>query len=128
MARTTRAKTSVPMPGSSYPTLPLVADSRDLTLTAMSGASGSNGDQIDFSDFRALLVLIQNSHATNAYTVTFTSATDQFNRTGDISTYSLAAGEIGWFYFERAGWRQSDGMLYLEASNAAVKVAAIGLY
>lgn len=125
MARTTRSKTTLL---GSYPTLPVAADSADLVLTAVTGSSGSNGDQIDFGDFRALLVAVQNSHASNAYTVTFTSKADsKYNRTGDISGYSLAAGEIGVFYFERAGWRQSDGMLYLEGNNAAIKVGAVGL-
>lgn len=126
MARTTRNKTTLL---GSYPTLPLAADSADLVLTAMSGSGGSNGDQIAWGDFSRLLVIVQNSHATNAYTVTFTSVagSSTLNRTGDITTYSLAAGEIGVFIFERNGWFQSDSMLYCEASNAAVKIGAVGL-
>lgn len=126
MARTTRAKTTLL---GSYPTLPLAADSADLVLTAMTGSSGSNGDQIAWGDFARLLVIIQNSHAVTAYTFTVTSVAgaNTLNRTGDITAYSLAAGEVAVLIFERNGWYQSDGMLYLEANNAAVKVGAVGL-
>lgn len=124
MPRSTIAKTTLV---GSYPaTLPLVADSADLNLQASTGSAGSNGNQIAFSAAK-LLVLIQNSHATNAGTVTITSNKDQYNRSGDISAYSLAAGDIAPFYLERAGWIQSDGYLYLECSAATMKIAAIDL-
>ena len=124
MARTTKAKTALL---GSYPALPLTANSADFTFSALTGSAGASGNQIDFGDFNKLLVLVQNSDPTNPYTVTFTSRADNLNRTGDIAAYSLSAGEFGVFYFERNGWRQADGMLYLEGSNAAVKVAAFGL-
>lgn len=125
MARTTLPKTTLL---GDYPALPLVADSADLVLTAVSGSSGSNGNQIAWGDFGRLCVIVQNTHASNAYTVTFTSKVDNLNRTGDITTYSLAAGEIAVFTFSRMGWYQiADGMLYCEGSNAAIKIAAFGI-
>lgn len=126
MARTTLAKTTLL---GSYPSLPLSANSADLTLTAVTGSSGSNGNQIAWGDFGRLLVIVQNSHATNAYTVTFTSlaSSSTLNRSGDISAYSLAAGEIGVFIFERNGWYQSDAMLYCEGENAAIKIGCVGI-
>ncbi len=124
MARTTKTKTALL---GSYPTLPLTANSADFVFSALTGSSGSSGNQIDFGDFTKLLVLVQNSDPTNPYTVTFTSRVDNLNRTGDITAYTLQATEFGVFFFERQGWRQTDGMLYLEGSNAAIKVAAFGL-
>lgn len=120
MARTTIVKTTLL---SSYPTLPLTANSADLVLTACTGSSGASGNQIAFgaSD---LLVLVQNSDATNPYTVTFTSRIDRFNRTGDVGPYTLQAGEIMPFRFKPDGWRQADGYLYCEGNNAAIKLAA----
>lgn len=124
MARTTKAKTALL---GSYPTLPLSALAAQFAFSALSGASGANGNQIDFGDFRALLVLVRNVSADTARTITFTSKVDALNRTGDISAYSIPFGTFAVFYFERNGWRQSDGMLYLEGSTVDVTVAAFGL-
>lgn len=120
MARTTIAKTTLL---GSYPTLPLTANSADLVLTACTGSSGSSGNQIQFGA-GDLIVLVQNSDAAVAYTVTFTSIADQYKRTGDIGPYTLQAGEIAPFRFKSAGWRQADGYLYCEGNNAAIKFAA----
>lgn len=72
------------------------------------------------------IVIAQNSGA-SPYTVTITSVADPITgRTGDITTYSLAAGDIAVFGpFRAPGWMQSDGSIYLEASNAAVKFAPV---
>jgi len=121
MARTTLTKTTL---AAAYPALPVTADSLDVNFQAATGSSGSSGNQFAFGSSSRLIVLAWNTHATNAYTWTATSVVDQYNRTGDISGYSLAAGEVSVKIFERGGWAQSDGYLYLEANNAAVKFAA----
>jgi hypothetical protein len=120
MARTTINKTARL---GSYPALPLVALSADLSMQAASGSSGSNGNQIPFGSASKLIVIVQNSAGAPG-TVTFTSLADPFNRTGDISAYSLAAGGIAEFEFNRAGWVQSDGNLYCEASAVTMKFGA----
>lgn len=121
MARTPITLTT---PIGSYPTLPLAANAADATLVA---ADVANKNQIAFGSAARLLVLAINTHATTAYTTTVTSAPDAFNRSGDISAYSIDAGEIVPFIFQRDGWRQSDGNLYIEANNAAIKFIAIQL-
>lgn len=64
----------------------------------------------------------------SAYTITISSTNDPFNRTGDIAAYSIGAGEYALFGpFELDGWVQTDGKLYLEAENAAVKLGIINL-
>jgi hypothetical protein len=98
------------------------ADGADFTWTA---ADVANGNQVAATNND--LVLAYNSGAT-PYTVTISSVADPFNRTGDITTYSLAAGEYGVFGpFPNLGWKQSDGYLYLAASNASVRFAVIAL-
>lgn len=73
----------------------------------------------------SLLLLAYNSDGANPYTATVTSTADPFGRTGDITAYSLAAGDYAVFGpFKNIGWMQSDGYLYFEAENAAVKWAA----
>jgi len=126
MARTTLPKTTLL---GSYPALPLVASSADLVETAVTGSSGSSGNQIAWGDFSRLLVFVHNTDPTNPYTVTFTSlaSATTLNRTGDIGPYSLAATEVGVFIFERNGWYQADAMLYCEGNNAAIKIGCVGL-
>ena len=64
------------------------------------------------------LVLIRNSDETNAATVTISSAPDPYGRMKDISTYSLDAGEFAAFWVGKTiGWRQSDGMVYLDVAG-----------
>jgi len=121
MARTTLVKTT-PIP--SYPSLPVSANLADMTFTAVTGSSGSSGNQIQFGTTEPLNVIVWNSDAANPYTVTFTSVADQYGRTGDVGPYTLQATEHAVFRFKRAGWRQSDGYLYCEGNNAAIKIAA----
>ena len=120
MARQTLTKTTVVGP---YPTLQPAANSLDVTLTA---ADVANKEEFVMSGNDVLLV--QNSDPTNPYTFTVTSVVDDHNRTGDITTYSLAAGEIAAFKFtKKKGWMQTNGKCYLEASNVAIKYAVLTL-
>lgn len=106
-----------------YPSLPVAANALDLTMTA---ADATNKQQVLFNGPK--LILAQNTHASTAYTVTFTSKGDNRNRTGDVTSYQLEAGDIIAFKIDNAeGWQQADGYLYFEANNAAVKFAVINL-
>lgn len=99
----------------------ITAGSATVTLTA-----ASTGADLFSCTGRQLLV-VQNSHATNAYTVTITSVVDDKNRTGDITTYSLAAGEIAVFgvgLTNAPGWKNtSTGQITVTGSNAAIKIS-----
>lgn len=119
MARQTLTKI---VPKGPYPTLPVAADSLDIAFTA---ADTVNKEQWVPSGND--LLLIWNTSTTTAYTFSLTSVPDDKNRTGDVSGYSLAAGEIAAFRIKKPGWTQSDGRIYLEASNAAVKFAVLQL-
>lgn len=108
----------------SYPTLPVAANAMDLALTA---ADPVEKNQAAFDQAAMLLLIFQNTHATDPGDVTIESAPDGLNREGDITDYSLAAGEIGFFFARRNGWRQSDGNLYFDGSAATIKFAVIKL-
>lgn len=104
-----------------YPTLPVATNALDITQLA---ADVTNKEQ--FVPSGDDLVIAHNTGG-SANTITLTSAADALNRTGDISTYSVGAGELAMFRYKKPGWMQSDGRVYLEASNAAVKWSVIQL-
>lgn len=119
MARTTLTRTT---PLGPFPTLQPAADALDVTLTA---ADVVNNNQILLDG--PMLIIAHNSGA-SARTLTLTSLADPQNRTGDISAYSIGAGEVAAFKIDAySGWRQTDGYLYLQANNAEVKIGAIRL-
>lgn len=120
MARTNIAKITLL---GAYPTLPVGANAADVAFAATTGGSGASGNQTPFSNAETLLVLAQNSDGVNPYTILITSAADRFNRTGDLGPYTMQAGEFAAFLIKRDGFRQSDGNLYFESNNAAIKVA-----
>jgi len=124
MARTPITKTTRV---GDYPTTPLAANAADVNMQASTGASGSSGNQIPFDSASRICVIVQNIHATNPFTVTFTSLADPFNRTGDISAFTLQAGDISVFTFSRNGWCQSDGNLYLESNSVNIKFGAFNI-
>ena len=125
MARTTIALST---PVGPYPALPITADSADFLLTALTGSSGSNGNQAAFGNFNRLLFVVQNSGA-SPYTILISSVANSntLNRTGDYGAYTMAAGDFSAFFVERNGFYQSDGNVYFEGNNVAVKVAIFGV-
>lgn len=119
MARATLTKTTALGKWGDYS----VANSADLTMAA---ADASNKNQ--FVATGNDLVVAHNTGG-SAYTVTVTSVEDPVTgRTGDVSAYSVGAGEYAVFGpFSMYGWVQSDGFIYLEASNASVKFGVVVL-
>jgi len=96
------------------------ANAADLTMTA---ADVTNKNQVTASGDD--LIIAHNTGAAT-YTVTITSIADPYGRTGDIATYSLEAGDYAIFgAFSSDGWLQTDGKLYFEASNVAVKFGVL---
>jgi len=121
MARTTLTAHTLPGP---YPSLQPAAGSR--TVTEAAPGTASDGVQVALVSGKTILV-VRNTNA-GSQTVTITSAADAQGRTGDITTYSIAAGGIAVFGpFATEGWRQSDGMLYAVGSHVDVKFTALNL-
>jgi hypothetical protein len=98
------------------------ANAADLTMTA---ADTSNQNQCAMS---AKVLLIAHNTGASEHTVTVTSVSDPYGRTGHITTYALGAGEYAVFGpFVPSGWVQSDGKLYFEANHAEVKLGVVKL-
>lgn len=105
-----------------YPALPVAANALDIVLTA---ADASEKNQASVAGSRQLLLALNTG--AGAHTVTLTSAADDKGRSGDISAYSVGAGELMAFLFKSPGWRQTDGKLYFEANDPEVKFAVINI-
>ena len=91
-------------------------------------AGNTGGDTITITGREILLAW--NSGA-SSYTVTIASQVDAQNRTGDISAYSVAAGEFIAFtggLTNQPGWKNtSTGLITITPSNVAVKWAVLKL-
>jgi hypothetical protein len=98
----------------SYP-----ANSADITFTL---AIVADKEALQISC--PILVLVKNVNV-GAKTVTFNSVVDRYNRTLDVTTYSIAAGSIAAFEFKPHGWKQTDGFLYAEAEHIDVSYAVL---
>jgi hypothetical protein len=107
-----------------YPALPLTASSADFVWTA-AGADFADGASFTLTGKEILLVRNDN---VGAQTVTVSSVVDPYNRTGNITTYSVGIGEFAVFPpFPKEGWAQTDGKLYFAASAADVYFAVLRL-
>ena len=106
-------------PPGTYPGV-IAADAADFTWEA---ADNVNGNEVVLSEGE--IVLVRNDDA-GAQTVTFHSVADEFNRTGDITDYSLGPGEYAMFGpFKVPGWAQPGNLLHINASTATVMFAVI---
>jgi hypothetical protein len=110
------------LPPGKYPTLPLGALSAALTLVA---GDNVNGNSVPSTGRE--IIIVQNT-AGVAGTITVSSVADAFNRSGDITAYSVpAAGFAVLGPFPLQGWKQADGNLYLTVSAATMLVAVVQL-
>lgn len=110
------------------PKKPTTTQAANVFDLAMQAANPTDKEYVNCSGGEFLLA--QNTHATNPYTFTVNSTRDTAkNRAGDITAFSLGAGEIAIVGpFTRDGWEQSGadaGKIFLEAENAAIKFAWI---
>jgi len=111
-----RLAITVQEPAGFWPELPLTAGAEDFTWTA-SGADFADG--FSFTNTGRELILIRNDNV-GAQTITISSVVDRFNRTGDITTYSMAADDYAWFGpFKQEGWNQSGTQTLYAAVTAA---------
>lgn len=103
----------------------IAANGADFTFGA--GTTGA-GDTIAATGRE--IILAQNSSGSTAYTLTITSVADEKNRTGDITTYSLAANEFAAFgvgLTNKQGWKNGSGLIAVTVENAAIKWAVLRL-
>lgn len=109
-----------------------------LTKTAAPGSVNYTGatltmtaaDTSNLNEFVASgrdLIVAHNTGA-STYTITVTSSADPYGRTKDVSAVNITAGAYMVFGpLELTGWQQSDGRIYLQANNAAVKFGVVSL-
>ena len=110
------AVTAVVAPGS-YNTTPTLATPTAIDIVNNNLVTASGKD----------LLIFENTSA-GALTITVNSVNDAFNRTGDITAFSVGAGQyaiVGPLF--KAGWVQADGNLYFTASAVTMKVTSIQL-
>ncbi len=103
-------------PVGTYPSLPITANAADLTETACDATNGNYTSVVE-----GKTIIIVHNTGVGARTITFTSAADPtFNRTGDITAYSLGAGEISKPFgpFKASGWANVGPDVTLATSAA----------
>ena len=93
-----------------------------ITFAFTAGNTGGDTFSITGREY----IIIQNT-GVGARTFTITSIADEKNRTGDITAYSLAAGEFAYFsggLTNSPGWKNvSTGLLTITPSHAEIKYA-----
>lgn len=116
-----RAPITVQQASGSKPTLQPAAGS----LTVNQTAPGTAGDGVSCPADGKTLLIAHNTNA-GAQTVTISSVADRNGRTGDITSYSIAAGRVATFGpFRAEGWAQADGQVYAAGSHTDVKFGAV---
>jgi len=96
-----------------------------VTATRLSFLKANVADKEDVVLTGQEVLFVWNTSGATAYTVTVTSVADQpQGRTGTITAESIPLGVRRIFGpFGLDGWRQTDGKLYWEGSNAALRFA-----
>ena len=103
----------------------ITAGSADFTFAA---GTVTDGDTFVCTG-RELLIVFNSSLATPR-TITITSVDDETNRAGDISAYSMAAGDYAVFgvgLTNARGWMFTAKTIRITVSNAELKVAVLRL-
>ena len=119
MPRTNIAAQTTPGP---YPTIPLTPDSRDIAFVGANVADGNDTALVAGKT----LVIVRNVDV-GAHTVSFASQPDTLNRKGDITDYSVGAGQSALFGpFTTIGWAAA-GRLQINGDNVNVEIAVITL-
>lgn len=117
MARTAIAVTSIKGPFIAPPG----ADSLDVALTAADIVNKNS------APYTGREVLVAYNGAGGSANVTISSAVDPFGASEDFENYAIAPGEL--MAFNLIGgldrWQQSDGHVYFESANNAVKFGVL---
>lgn len=103
----------------------ITAGSADFTF-----AAGTITDGDTFACTGREILLVTNTDAVNAETITITSVDDEKGRAEDITAYSLAAGDFVAFgvgLTNSKGWKSTAGNIRITVSAATVKVAVLRL-
>jgi len=100
----------------------VVAGAQDFVFVASDTANGN------YFDGTGKEVVFARNDNVGAQTITLTTATDGYGRSGAITTYSLAADDLAWFGpMDVTGWRQTDGTVEIDTSSDDVMIAILTL-
>lgn len=102
-----------------YPALQPAADSLDFAFTA-----GESDNGYQYKATGREVVIMRNINV-GAQTFTLLSVADKLNRKGDITAYSLAAGEFAVLVPPLDGFQQADGNVYIDISHDDVHIAVL---
>lgn len=118
------ARTEITIQEMKGPFADITANLVDITFAAMDNTNGNK-----FVCTGREVIIFQNTDA-GSQTVTIPSVADEKNRSQDITTYSLGAGEFAAFgvgLTNSKGWKQTSGEINLDCSSANIKVAVLRL-
>lgn len=93
-------------------------------------AAGTVSDGDTFVCTGRELLLVKNTEVADPKTITITSVDDETNRSENITSYSLAAGDYAVFgvgLTNSKGWKSTAGTIRITVSAATVKVAVLRL-
>jgi hypothetical protein len=107
-----------------YPVIQPAVNSLDFAFVS---TAGGNDDGYEYAATGREVVLLHNTGVGAALTFTLHSVADEFGRKGDITTYSLGAGEFAVLVPPLKGFQQSDGRIYIEVSDPLVHIAVLRL-
>lgn len=98
-----------------------------LSLDLTWATGDTTGNYITASTGTTYLLLVYNAHATVAKTITISSVVDSpFNRTGDITAYSVAAQGYSHFYFQAsAGWKDGSNHITITPQSTDIKFLVV---
>ena len=118
-----RLSLTVQSPPGFWPTLAITAGAADFTWTA---AGADFADGFSFVNTGREILLARNDNAV-AKTITISSiALMPYNRTGDITAYSMIQNDLAWFGpFKPSGWNQIGTNLIYCAANVADMYLAV---
>lgn len=110
----------------------------ELTVQALSGSYPSAGSTLtyaagDVANGNAFkmggkeLLLARNVSADTDYYITIDSVANALGRQADITEEDIAFGTTRVYgpFTDLKGWRQSDGMLYINVENADIELAVV---
>lgn len=118
------ARTAITVQEVSAPFDAISAGSEDFTFAASDNANGNY-----FVCTGRELIVVENTNV-GAQTITIDSVDDEKGRQEDITTYSLAANDFAVFgvgLTNAKGWKQTSGQVYIDTSDADVKIAVLRL-
>jgi hypothetical protein len=117
MARTAIAAAQIITLNNPEQVVAITADARDLAFVDSDDING-----MEFVPSGRDMLLAFNDEV-GAQTITIDAAADDAGRDGSIAAYSIGAGETAWFgMFNTEVWRQSDGKVHVDMSDAGIQI------